>query len=173
MHRDTLTRSWGPLLCPSSAAITSCFSLIMHSPMSQGSVHSSWMLKMSQFFLGLHTHQTPVEHVGCSGSTCTTAFSSSRKYPESSHSHWRGVGQHSNQIKVCHMRQIQQGENAYSTGHNQHTDQLYAKEMCHDAWSKWWSHQILTGFLIQAPTFLLSHLLPTAAYVYSQVMWNP
>ena len=35
--------------------------MIMHGPMSQGSVHNSWKLKMSQFF---HTHQTsPIEHV--------------------------------------------------------------------------------------------------------------
>uniref|UniRef100_A0A8C8J7F3 NADH dehydrogenase [ubiquinone] 1 alpha subcomplex subunit 6 n=1 Tax=Oncorhynchus tshawytscha TaxID=74940 RepID=A0A8C8J7F3_ONCTS len=32
--------------------------MIMHCPMSQGSVHNSWKLKMSQFFHGLHTHQT-------------------------------------------------------------------------------------------------------------------
>ena len=59
MHRNTMTRSWGPLSCHSSADITSCFSMIMHhGPMSQGSVHNSWRLKMSQFFHGLHTHQT-------------------------------------------------------------------------------------------------------------------
>jgi hypothetical protein len=57
MHRDTMTRSWGPLSCHSSTAITSCFSMIMHSPMSQ-SVDNSWKLKMSQFFHGMHTHQT-------------------------------------------------------------------------------------------------------------------
>ena len=55
MHRATVTRSWGPLLCHSSAAITSSFSMIMHGPMS---VHNSWKLKLSQFFHGLHTHQT-------------------------------------------------------------------------------------------------------------------
>ena len=32
--------------------------MIMHSPMWQGSVQNSWKLKMSQFFHGLHTHQT-------------------------------------------------------------------------------------------------------------------
>ena len=32
--------------------------MIMHGSMSQGSVHNSWKLKMSQFFHGLHTHQT-------------------------------------------------------------------------------------------------------------------
>jgi hypothetical protein len=29
----------------------------MYSPMSQGSVHNSWKLRISQFFHGLHTHQ--------------------------------------------------------------------------------------------------------------------
>ncbi len=33
MHRDTVTRSWGPLLCHSSMTITSCCSMIMHGPM--------------------------------------------------------------------------------------------------------------------------------------------
>ena len=27
------------------------------------------------------------------------------------------------------------------------------KQLCRTAWGKWWSHQILTGFLIHAPTF--------------------
>ena len=58
MHWDTVTRSWGPLSCHSSAAITSCFSMIMHGPMSQGSVQNSWKQKMSQFFHDLYTHQT-------------------------------------------------------------------------------------------------------------------
>ncbi len=35
MHRDTVTRSWGPLLCHSSTTITSCCSMIMHGPMLQ------------------------------------------------------------------------------------------------------------------------------------------
>ncbi len=33
MHRDTVTRSWGPLLCHSSTTITSCCSMIIHVPM--------------------------------------------------------------------------------------------------------------------------------------------
>jgi hypothetical protein len=70
--------------------------------------------------------------------------SSSCQYPATSHSHWRGVGQH-------------------STG--QKPD---AKEMCHAAWDKWWSHKILTGFLIHAPTYFLSYLWITDAYLYSQ-----
>ena len=58
MYRDTVTRSWGPLSCHSSTAIASCFRTILHGPMPQGSVHNSWKLKLSQFFHGLHTHQT-------------------------------------------------------------------------------------------------------------------
>ncbi len=58
MHRDTLMRSWGSLLCHSSTTITSCCSMIMHGPMLQGSVHNSWKLKTSQFLHGQHTHRT-------------------------------------------------------------------------------------------------------------------
>ncbi len=58
MHRDTVTRSWGPLLCHSSTTITSCCSMIMHGPMLQGSVHNSWKLKTSKFLHGQHTHWT-------------------------------------------------------------------------------------------------------------------
>ncbi len=58
MHRYTVIRSWGPLLCHSSTTITSCCSMIMHSPMLQGSVHNSWKLKTSQFLHGQHTHWT-------------------------------------------------------------------------------------------------------------------
>ncbi len=57
MHRDTVTRSWSPLLCYSSTTITSCCSMIMHSPMLQGSVHNSWKLKTSQFLHGHHTQR--------------------------------------------------------------------------------------------------------------------
>ncbi len=58
MHRDTVTRSWGPLLCYSFTTITSCCSMIMHSPMFQVFVHNSWKLKTSQFLHGQHTHRT-------------------------------------------------------------------------------------------------------------------
>ncbi len=132
MHRDTMTRSWGPLLCHSSTTITSCYSIIMHGPMLQGSVHNSWKLKTSQFLHGQHTHVSHWACLGGSGSTYTAACSSSCQYPATSHSHWRGVDQH-------------------YTGHNQQHDQLYAKEMCCTAWGKWWSHQILTGFWTPPP----------------------
>ncbi len=58
MHSDTVTRSWGPLLCHSSTTITSCCRMIMHDPMLQGSVYISWKLKTSQFLHGQHTHRT-------------------------------------------------------------------------------------------------------------------
>ena len=58
IHRDTVTRSCGPLLSHSSTTITSCCSMIMHSPILQGSVHNSWKKKTSQFLHGQHTHQT-------------------------------------------------------------------------------------------------------------------
>ncbi len=45
MHRETMMRSWGPLLYHSSTTITSCCSMIMHGPMLQGSVHNSWKMK--------------------------------------------------------------------------------------------------------------------------------
>ncbi len=54
---DTVTRSWGPLLCHSFTTITSYCSMIMHGPMLQGSVHNSWKLKTSQFLHGQHTHR--------------------------------------------------------------------------------------------------------------------
>ncbi len=130
MHRDTVTRSWGPLLYHSSTTITSFCSMIMHGPILQGSVHNSWKLKTSQF---LHDQQTqwtchPLSMLGCSGSAYITACSSSWQYPATSHSHSRGVDQH-------------------STGHNQQPDQLYAKEMCCTVWGKWWSRLCTYNFV--------------------------
>ncbi len=45
-------------MCHSSKTITSCCSMIMHSPMLQGSLQDSWMLKTSQFLHGQHTYRT-------------------------------------------------------------------------------------------------------------------
>ncbi len=126
MHRDTVMRSCGPLLCYSSTTITSCSSMIMHGPMLQGFVQcctipGSWQ-HPSSCIASILTAAGQVTHwacLGCSGSVYTTACSSFCQYPATSHSHWRGVDQH-------------------STGHNQQPDQLYAKEMCCTAWGKWW-----------------------------------
>ena len=43
-----------------------------------------------------------------------------------------------------------------------------AMKMCLAAWGKWWSHQILTGFLIHASTFKKKYQWPTNAYLHSQ-----
>ncbi len=58
MHRNNVTRTWGPLLCHLSTTITSCCSIIMHGPMLQRSINNSWKLKTSQFLHGQHTHRT-------------------------------------------------------------------------------------------------------------------
>ncbi len=79
MHRDTVTRSWGPLLCHSSTTMTSCCSMIMHGPMLQGSVHNSWKLKIPSSCMAsiLTGHVTHWACLGCSGSAYTKACSSS------------------------------------------------------------------------------------------------
>ncbi len=61
IHRDTVTRSWGPSMarCAIHPRLSaSCCSMIMHGPMLQGSVLNSWKLKTSQFLHGQHTHRT-------------------------------------------------------------------------------------------------------------------
>ncbi len=127
MHRDTVTRSWGPLLCHSSTTITSCCSMIMHGPMLQGSVHNSWKLKTSQFLHGQHIHPTchPLSMFGML---------------------WIGVYDSMFQFLPISNNFAQPLKRSGPTFHNQQPDQLYAKEMCCTDWDKWWSHQILTGF---------------------------
>ncbi len=90
-------------------------------------IPGSWKHPSSCMASILTGHVTHWACLGCSGSACTTACSSSCQYPATLHRHWRGVDQHS----------------TGSTGCNQQPDQLYAKEMCCTAWGKWWSHQIM------------------------------
>ncbi len=124
MHRDTVTRFRGPLLCHSSTTTTSCCSMIMHSPMLQGSVHNSWKLKTSQFLHGQHTHRTrhPLSMFGMV---------------------WIGV--YDSMFQFLPISNILPIEEEWTTFHNQYPDQLSAKEMCCTAWGKWWSHP--DGFL--------------------------
>ena len=116
MHRDTVMRSWGSLLCRSSTT-TSCCSMIAARPHVEGAVHNSWELNTSQFLRGQHLagHVAHWACLGCSGYDSVFQF---LQHPATSHSHWRGVDQH-------------------STGHNQQPDQLCVKEM----WDKCWSHR--------------------------------
>ncbi len=64
-------------------------------------------------------HVTHWACLGFSGSAYTTACSSSWQYPATSHSHWRGVDQH-------------------SSGHNQQPDQLYANGGHTRYWLVFW-----------------------------------
>jgi hypothetical protein len=149
-HRDTVTRSWGPYSCHSSDAITSCFSMIMHNPMLQGSVYNSWNLKMSQFFHGLHIHQTchplsMVEMLWIDVYDSLFQF-----YPANSHSHWRGVGQH-------------------STGHNQ---QLYANEIC-CCMRQMVFTQDTAWFSDPHPYLFFKVLVINRCISLFPVMWNP
>ncbi len=102
--RDTVTRSWGPLLCHSSTTITSCCKDLYTIP----EIWKHPSSCMASILTGQVTHWACL---GCSASAYTTACSSSCQYPVTSHSHWRGVDQH-------------------YTGHNQQPDQLYVKELC-------------------------------------------
>ena len=94
VHRDTVPRSWGPLLCHSSTTITSCCSMIMHGPMLPGSVHNSWKLKhpsscMASILTGHVIHWTCL---GCSGyDTYIAHIRQCVPVPATSHSHWRLV----------------------------------------------------------------------------------
>jgi hypothetical protein len=85
MRRDTVTRSWGPLSCHSSDAITSCRKDLYTIPESCKCPSSSCILR----------HVTYWARLGRSGLTCTTVCSSSCQYPATLHSHWRGLGHHS------------------------------------------------------------------------------
>jgi hypothetical protein len=84
----------GPLLRHSSAAVTTCFSMIMLGPMSQGSVHNYWKLKISQFFHDLHTQIChPLSMFGMLWiGVCTTLCSISHQYSENLRSHFLRSG---------------------------------------------------------------------------------
>ena len=115
MHRYIVTRSWGKLSCHSSAAITWCFSMIIHGPMSQGSVHNSWKLKMSQFFNGLRTHQ-----LSMFGMFWIDVYNRVVEFPP---------------ISSNFAQPLKRSGTTFH-GHNQQTDQFYTKEMRHAAWGK-------------------------------------
>ncbi len=119
MHRDTVTRSWGPLLCHSSTTITSCCSMIMHGPMLQGSVHNSWKLKTSQFM-------SPIEHVWDALDRLIR-----KRVPVPSN-----------------IQQLRTDIKEEWTNIPQATINNLINSMGRSCteWGKWWSHQILTGF---------------------------
>ncbi len=137
MHKDTVTRSWGPLLCHSSTTITSCCSMIMHGPMLQESVHNSWKLKTSVLAWPAYSpDMSSIEYVWDALDRCIQQRVPVPANIQQLHSHWRGVDQH-------------------YTVHNQQPDQLYMKEMCSIAWDKWWSHQIQPSIAFYLSSLLL------------------
>jgi hypothetical protein len=142
IHRDTVTICWGPLSCHSSASITSSFSMIMHSPMSQVSVLNSWKLKMTQFFHGLHIHQT-CHPLSMFGMLWIDMYKRVFQFLPIS----RGVGQH-------------------TAGHNQQLYQLYVKEMCRTAWGKLWSYQILTDFFYPCPYLFFKDICDQQMHIF-------
>uniref|UniRef100_A0AAZ3R441 Tc1-like transposase DDE domain-containing protein n=1 Tax=Oncorhynchus tshawytscha TaxID=74940 RepID=A0AAZ3R441_ONCTS len=123
MHRDTVTRSSSTLSCHSSAAIT----FYHDNPRFHVTRIFTQLLEAENVpvlpWAAYSPDMSPIEHV------------------------WDALDRHVRQ-RVPVPANIQQ----HSTGHNQQPDQLYAKEMCPAALSKGWSHQILTGFVIHAPT---------------------
>ncbi len=127
MHRDTMTRSWGPLLCHSSTTITSCCSMIMHGL--QGSVHNSWKLKTSQFLHGQHTNRTchPLSMFGML---------------------WIGIYDSVFQFLPISSNFAQPLKRSGPTFHR---PQLTTWSTLCEGDCKWWSHQILTGFRTPPP----------------------
>ncbi len=82
MHRDTVTRSWGPLLCHSSMTITSWFCT---APCCKDlyTIPGSWKHPSSCMASILTRHVTHWTCLGYNGSAYKTACSSSCQYPAS------------------------------------------------------------------------------------------
>ncbi len=88
------------------------FSMIMHGPMLQGSVHNSWKLKTSQFLHGQHTRRTchPFSMFGML---------------------WISVYDSVFQFLPISSNFTQPLKRSGPTSHlNQQPDQLYVKDMC-------------------------------------------
>jgi hypothetical protein len=105
IHSDTVTRSWGPLSCHSSAAIHHLMFRHDNARLCDARICTQFLEAENVPVLPWPAYSpdmSPIEHVYGS-----TAYFSSRQYVE----------------------------------------------LCRAAWGKWWSHQILTGFLIHDPTF--------------------
>ncbi len=134
MHRDTVMRSWGPLLCHSSTTITSCCSMIMHGPMLQGSVHNSWKLKTFQFLHGQHIHRTyhPLRMFGML---------------------WIGVYD-----SVFQLLPISSNF-AQPLKRSGQPDQLYAKEVCCTAWGGHTRYSLVFGHPPDPPNTVELHIL--------------
>uniref|UniRef100_A0A8D3C6C2 SUMO specific peptidase 3b n=1 Tax=Scophthalmus maximus TaxID=52904 RepID=A0A8D3C6C2_SCOMX len=141
MHRDTVTRSRGPLLCHSSTTITSCCSMIMHGPMLQGSVHNCLEAENIPVLAwpAYSPDMSPIEHV------------------------WDALDRRIRQ-RVPGPANIQQlgtaiEEDQHSTGHNQQPDQLYAK-MCCTAIPVWLISSVLSPGILEESLQQYGSLIP-------------
>ena len=134
----------GPLSCHSSTTIISCFSKIMHGPMSRGSVHNSWKLKMSQFFHGLHTHQTR-HPLSMFGMLWIDVYDNVFLFPPIS----TNFAQPLKRSGTIHHRFVTLHE--ANGGHIRY-------------WLVFWT---------TPQSISWRYLWPTDAYLYSPVMWNP
>lgn len=92
MHRDTVTRSWGPLLCQ---PYIQEHLLMSKQDKDLYTIVESWKHGSSCMVSILNRHATYWTCFGCSGSAYTTECTSSCQYQATSHSHWTGVDQHS------------------------------------------------------------------------------
>ncbi len=119
MHRDTVMRSWGPLLCHSSTTITSCCSMIMRGPCCKDlyTIPGSWKHPSSCMASILTGHVTHWACLGCSESAYDSMF---QFLPKSSNL-------------------AQPLKRSGPTFNNQQLDQHYVKEICCTAWGTWWS----------------------------------
>ncbi len=116
------------------------FSMIMHGPMFQGSVHNSWKLKTSQFLHSQHIHRT---------------FHPLSMFVML----WIGVYDSVFQFLQISSNFAQPLKRSGPTSHNQQPDQLYVKEMCCTTWGKchtrYWLFFLLVILVLQVILFQL------------------
>ena len=144
MHRDTVTRSWGPLSWHSSAAITSCFNMILH----VARVCTQFLEAENVPVLPWPIYSpgmSPIKHV------------------------WDALDQHVQQRAPVHAN-IKQHSHCSEVGQHSTINSLISsmRRRCfglHDANGRHTRHWLV---LIHDPTLFLRYLWPTDAYLYSQ-----
>ena len=116
-------------------------------PLSQGFVYNSWTLKMSQFFHGLHTHQT-CHPLNMFGMLLIDMYESMFQF----------------QTKSSIIAQpLKRSGTTFHRPQSTPWSTLWAGDV-----SGWMRQIVLTGILIQTPTFSLRYSCPTDEYLYLQ-----
>lgn len=121
-HRDSVTRSWGPLLCHCSTTVTSCCSMT-HSPVFQGPPHGSRKPRTSQFLQGWKIDRT-----------CLPSSLFGMLWIRVDDSVLQFLPISSNFPQPVKRTDIPQASIS---------NLINAEEMCFAAWGNWWSNQIL------------------------------